>query len=611
MMLPTRSPGGFVGLLTILWILSPAVMAGESLDAPVPTNPVDRLHLDWLTGEPPQYAVLAMPPGSEENPLVGAYVMFDPASSFATARRSIEALGGMIVGEVRSLHALVVAIRYRAVGALATEPGVRYIEPALPRFDSVNDVTRITTAVDPVQGYPYLLDGSGIRALVYDVGPISHTHPDFAGRVTYIDSGPLADHPTHVAGTLGGSGAASGGLLRGMAPNVEFYSATLEFLLGDDCPPEYCPPGFYPWRFITNPGDIEEDYAVAIEQGIDIASNSIGLQIAGHGGDISQYGDYTFTSSLLDAIVTGSLGRRICVVWAAGNEGGTGSIPPPAAAKNPIIVGAVNNPDKTVASFSSGGPTDDGRIKPDVVAPGCSIVEEFQAEQAVPGIYSCWATDPERLYERACGTSMATPAVAGIGCLILQEYRRLFALSEDAADLPYNSTLRAILAHTAEDLEAPGPDYQTGFGLVQAQAAIDFMRTYAFDERSLSREGFVKYGIKVEAGTPELRVTLAWDDPPAMPYSDPALVHDLDLVVYDPRGTRHYPWTLDPSNPAAPAVRTQEDHRNVIEQVLVDNPMPGVWRVGVKGTSFDRGLQSYSICGTPGLGKPRLSSLPN
>lgn len=596
-----------VAVSIVLFVASAAV-AGDSLDAPTPVNPVDRLHLDWLTGEPPQYAVLAAPPGFEDDPLVGAYVMLDPEVSIAAGRRSIEAIGGMVIDEVRSLHALVVAMRYRDVGYLATEAGVRYIEPALPLFEGVNDVTRVTTSVDPVQTYPYFLDGTGIRALVYDVGPISHTHPDFAGRVTYIDSGALSDHPTHVAGTLGGSGAASGGAYRGMAPNVEFYSATLEFLLGDDCPPEYCPPGFFPWRFITNPGDIEEDYDVAIARGIDIASNSIGLAIAGHGGDISQYGDYTFTSSLIDAIVTGSLGRRICVVWAAGNEGGIGTIPPPAAAKNPIIVGAINNPDKTVASFSSGGPTDDGRIKPDVVAPGCSILVMFQEEQAEPGILSCWATDPARYYQRACGTSMATPAVAGIGCLILEQYRRMFPLSDEAADLPYNSTLRAILAHTAEDLEAPGPDYRTGYGLVQAQAAIDFMRTFAFDERTLPRSGIVKYTIKVDDGAPELRVTLAWDDPPAMPYSDPALVHDLDLVVYAPDGTRHYPWTLDPANPAAPAVRTQDDHRNIIEQVFVEDPAPGIWRVGVQGTSLDAITQSFSICGTPGLGKPQLSS---
>ena len=117
--------------------------------------------------------------------------------------------------------------------------------------------------------------------------------------------------------------------------------------------------------------------------------------------------------------------------------------------------------------------------------------------------------------------------------------------------------------------------------------------------------------ILVAPGDPELRVTIAWDDPPGTPNVDPVLVNDLDLRVFDPEGTLHHPWTLDPANPSAPAVRTQRDGVNNIEQVLVQTPVPGAWRVQVVGFDVPQGpVQTFGavVHGSPEA-FPRTSHL--
>ena len=116
--------------------------------------------------------------------------------------------------------------------------------------------------------------------------------------------------------------------------------------------------------------------------------------------------------------------------------------------------------------------------------------------------------------------------------------------------------------------------------------------------------------MQVNPGTPELRVTLAWDDAPGTPNVNPALVNDLDLRVTGPGGS-FLPWTLDPSNPAASAVQDQADHVNNIEQVQVTNPAAGTWTVEV--TSFDvpQGPQPFSLTSNGGTKRGVFIGLPN
>jgi hypothetical protein len=306
------------------------------------------------------------------------------------------------------------------------------------------------------------------------------------------------------------------------------------------------------------------------------------------------------TSALIDAIVRGSLGSPFRIVWANGNErqgsrcdvegyGDYYSTAPPAGAKNHITVGALNSNDDSMTYFSSWGPVDDGRMKPDVSAPGC--------QSGGDGGVTSTSSSGDTAYTMKCGTSMASPTVCGLSALLLQDFRDQFPLESD----PRNSTLKILLAHNAVDLGNPGPDYQYGYGSVRIQQTVDFMWTGNFLEDQVDQGGTFSVLVAVDSDDPELKVTLAWDDVPGTPNVDRALVNDLDLQVFDPASQQHYPWTLDPLNPSAAAVQTQANNVDNIEQVLVDNPAAGVWRIEVYGLNVPQGPQSFSLSASPTL----------
>ncbi len=191
---------------------------------------------------------------------------------------------------------------------------------------------------------------------------------------------------------------------------------------------------------------------------------------------------------------------------------------------------------------------------------------------------------------------MAAPTVAGISALLLQDFRTQFPGEPDFR----GSTLKALLTHTCEDLDTVGPDYRAGYGSVRAKAAVDFMRTGNFLEDEISQGEVYSMLVVVTAGE-QLKITLAWDDYPGTANVNPALVNDLDLVVFDPSGGRHYPWTLDPANPSNAAVRTAADHVNNIEQVFVEAPQTGAWQVEVHGFNVPEGPQVFSVAASPML----------
>ncbi|MFC1890740.1 hypothetical protein ACFL4G_13400, partial [Thermodesulfobacteriota bacterium] len=131
-----------------------------------------------------------------------------------------------------------------------------------------------------------------------------------------------------------------------------------------------------------------------------------------------------------------------------------------------------------------------------------------------------------------------------------------------------------------------------------ARETIDRMRAKSLVEDEIAQGETDTYYLIVQEGDPLMKATLVWDDYPGTANADPVLVNDLDLVVTDPEGTRHYPWTLDPDNPADTAVRIQEDHKNNIEQVLVEAPLEGLWTINVTG-AIPEGPQTYSVVFTP------------
>ena len=387
------------------------------------------------------------------DPEIAVYVLFHrDVDGEARAAEIVSRHGGTVRSHIRAVNGVVVHIRNSRVAALAGEDAVMWVEPPLPALTAINDSNRPRIGADVLQAAPYGLDGSGVTVLVYDSGQV-FAHGDFAGRLTIGagDTSGISDHSTHVAGTVGGDGTGSAGQYQGMAPAVDIVSYGFEQEGG-------LQQGF----LYTDPGDLEDDYTEAINvYGVDLSNNSIGSNTAPNGFPCAWEGDYGVTAALIDEIVRGSIGAPFRIVWAAGNER-QGSAPcgatynttaPPANAKNHITVGAMNSNDDSVTDFTSWGPSDDGRLRPDISGPGCQSNDDF-------GVTS---TSSSGGYNVKCGTSMASPSVAGIAALLLQQYRLSFPGDPDFR----NSTLKAILANTAEDLQNTGPDYQTNAQLAE------------------------------------------------------------------------------------------------------------------------------------------------
>lgn len=549
-----------------------------------------KLHPMILDGEFPEWATSSST--AQDVRVAVVFVQFHADVSAEQRVRVAAKHGARVRTILRSLPVLVLELPYDAIEALADEDAVQWIEPPLPALAELNDGNRARVGANVVQAPPIDLDGSGVSVLIYDGGQIG-SHPDFGERVTIgpSDTSIVSSHATHVAGTVGGDGAnRPDQQFRGMAPGVELISYGFEQ-----------PGGLQAGFLFSDPGDLEADYGEAINSfGADISNDSIGTNTEPNGFDCAWQGDYGITSALIDAVVRGSLsgGAPFRVIWSAGNErqgsrcdvegfGDYYSTAPPAGAKNHITVGALNSNDDSVTSFTSWGPTDDGRLKPDLSGPGCQSGGDLGVTSTLPG----------GSYGVLCGTSMSGPTVTGLGALLIQDFRQQFPGAPDMR----NSTLKVLLTHTAADVQNPGPDYQTGYGSVRIEPAVNFLRSGNFLEGEVMQSETRFLSVVSRAGDPELRVTLAWDDVPGTPNVDPALVNDLDLVVTSPSGVRHFPWTLDPLDPSAAATRDRGDHVNNIEQVLVASPEPGAWRVEVLGFDVADGSQSFSIGATPTL----------
>lgn len=561
-----------------------------------------KAHRSFLDGQPQSHTLIPAgvvddviaPTGNPANPNVAVIVQFHRDLGMGEAELAlVEAHGGAIWSLVPTINAVTVLMPFENVLGLAAEDAVKWVEPPIPVLTATNDQNRAMTGADIVQSPPYSLDGDGVVAFVYDAGK-TNNHVDYQSRRVVLpgDTSGTINHATHVAGTIGGDGTGNPNY-KGMAPAVTILTAGFEW---DSTP-----------FFWADPGDIDLDYTRAFNPQAgdthpqaDVANSSIGSNTESNGFPCEIQGDYGLASELIDAIVRGDDGRRTArVVWAAGNErqgsrcnieghGDYYSTAPPACAKNHITVGALNSNDGSVTGFTSWGPTDDGRLKPDVSAPGCQ-------SDGDRGVTSSTGTSG---YSSYCGTSMAAPTVAGLSALLLQDYAVQFPGRPEM----HGSTLKALLAHNALDIQNPGPDYQTGYGSVRIQPTVDFMRTAQFTEQEIGQGETHRVTVDVLAGDPYLKMTLAWDDFQSVAYTTPNLVNDLDLRVFDPDGVRHYGWTLNPDDPAAPATRDREDHLNNIEQVFVEIPMPGTWVIEIVGTTVPEGPQPYSLTGSPALG---------
>lgn len=582
--------------------------------------------------------------------LPSAYaVEFFDADDMAAAVPAIEALGLEILEQDAGAGLLILRDPKSGAGTakrirdLSAVHGVRYVrERSLKRTS--NDVATRIMGSGAVTGQPGLeLAGEGeiigVCDTGIDTGDPAAIHADFTGRIVSVKSYPItadfsqyitnpggddgpadldSGHGTHVSGSVFGSGAASVGLsgvngaIAGLASKAKLVFQAVEQEMKWKNPKDFQNYGRY--LLAGLPLNLTTLFADAYAKKARIHSNSWG------GGDP---GAYDAQCEQLDRFVWDN--KDFCVLFAAGNDGtdkdGDGKINPmsvtsPGTAKNCITVGAsenqrpafngnvygdwwpedypaapyrsdsiADNPDQ-MAAFSSRGPTADGRVKPDVVAPGTFILSTRSTLIAANN--TAWSPFPQsKLYFYMGGTSMATPLCAGAVALIREYLRKQKSIVNPSAAL-----LKAALiagTHRLPGYGEPGAvfDNEQGYGRVNldailappAPAQAEFLEI-----RPGLRTGEV-FSKPVEIGSADapLRVVLAYTD-----YPGPMLVNNLNLVAIAPDGKRYV------GNQAAGALLSL-DTKNNVEVVHVANPTPGLWRLEVTGSNISQGPQDFAL----------------
>ena len=457
------------------------------------------------------------------------------------------------------------------------------------------------------------LNGEGVDINVWDGGAILKTHQEFAdGSDSRIEMRnrdlSISNHSTHIAGTMAASGVVPGA--RGMANRASIFG----------------------WDFNNDFAEM----SVAAADGMVLSNHSYG-SINGwdynssnemwywYGDtDISQNEDYEFgfynqVSADLDHIAW--LAPQYLIVKSAGNDRGEAPesqpiqhlvwdeawvsvtvsrdadgglngydcLTPMSVAKNVLTVGAVDDLG-VMTSFSAFGPTDDGRIKPDLVANGTTIYSTLGTSANSYGNYN--------------GSSMAAASATGSLALLFQLQQML----QPEVGLQ-SSTMKGLLIHTATEMGPdPGPDYQHGWGLINMKAAADLLQGNAENGGMNLREEILSNGevkqiqVKSLSSSPFLKLTLCWTDqagdpsPASLNPLNRKLVNDLNLSVEQMATSQnHLPWILDVNNPDLPATKG-ENHVDNVEQVVIPNPGSDDFTIRISHSgSLSGSSQAFSL----------------
>lgn len=438
--------------------------------------------------------------------------------------------------------------------------------------------------------------GTGIVVDHNDKG-VDVSHPDLTSSVVTATSGTMSGidngHGTHTAGSVVGRGLAGssptnpdcggdgwdGGptvqpIIRGMA-----YGATL----------------------VTNniSDGITGDAAMmqwATQEGAQISTNSWGYGTAGN--PITSYNSSAaaMDASVRDADSSTGGNQQLAIVFSAGDDGslGVSSVSSPGVAKNVLTVGATENgrcgsyvfshqagPDPAlVADFSSRGPSQ-GRVKPDLLAPGADVISTQSQDTAATYPWDLYWTG--QYYALSTGTSMSCALVAGMAADFCQFYNSTYL------SMPSPALVKAALINGSVDL---GPGYLSGvqgWGRVNLKNSIQgpASGTIVFRDQGnitpVPTGGSYSTSFGVSSSTLPLKVTLAWTDPPGSTSCTSCLVNDLNLEVVSPEGASYHGnqfdghWSVQ--NPSG------WDSANNVENIFIEAPTIGTWTVIVHGAS--------------------------
>jgi len=537
-------------------------------------------------------------------------VVFDNMGSVVD---SVERLGGSIRGTSRNV--IQIQLDSSELRTLAENPDVCTIGQSLVARITNNvadDADRLN--VEAVWSSPAALNGTGQIVAVCDTGldtgvDNSSMHDDFEGRiVTIIDRvGGLGEtsadlvsgHGTHVAGSVLGNGSMSNGNIRGMAPGARLVFQAVEED-GNGSNLNGLPSS-----------DLTELFSEAYAEGAHIHTNSWSI--------IQSEGEYNLWSYYTDLFSWEN--RDFLILFSASNDGtdanadgyvDPGSIAPPSTAKDCLTVGAsenyrfsggyspyawgegwpsdysadplrgdlISDNSDGMVCFSSRGPVVDGRIKPDIVAPGSNILSVRSSVATGTG----WGVYNDD-YMFNGGTSMSTPLVAGCAALVRQYY------TDEESISPSSSLLKATLINGATDMEGQHepkndagtvPNNDQGWGRVNVMNSIfpSYPREMKYVDRisgfnETNQSHSFSYGVRT--GEP-LRINMVYTDFPALT-SAGGLVNDLDLRVTAPDDTVYYGNSLTDGwsqpNPSS------FDRINNLEAVYIQDPQEGVYTVDV------------------------------
>jgi hypothetical protein len=493
--------------------------------------------------------------------------------------------------------------------------------------NSVSAITTSTNQLWPNGASGLNLSGSSANMRnkigIWDGGRLLSTHVELNGRLTQKDNpSSLSTHATHVAGTM---------IATGVNPNAKGMSYGVQGMVAYD---------------FTN--DNEE---IASEATNLLISNHSYSVIAGWSFNSAQtrweywgrpnededykFGFYSSDAQILDSIAynapfylivksagnnRGSTGPAVGEPYFRQNAAGTfisagtrpssissndayGTIPWDGNAKNILTVGAITglpfgytrSSDPVVASFSSWGPTDDGRIKPDIVAAGVNVLSTSSSSNTS--------------YTTLSGTSMSAPNATG-SLFLLQEY---YSKLKSGAFMR-SATLKGLAIHTAEEAgNNPGPDYQMGWGLLNVRKGADVITAAVSSNNAASSEHRLYENVLnatttsfsttvIASGKMPIRATICWTDVKAtveqtnvLNNTARKLINDLDIRITS--GSRTFrPWILDPASPFSAATKGDNVLDNV-ERIDIDSTVPGqsyTITVTHKGT-LNTGQQAYSL----------------
>ena len=429
----------------------------------------------------------------------------------------------------------------------------------------------------------YNLTGTGVHIGVWDGGHVFAAHDEFTGGPDYFDpslSIEISDanaaaiwssHPTSVTSIMVAKGLFHKDTydITGIAPRVaKIYS--------------------YDWD--NDLFEIFEQLQLRANPDFILSNHSYGYPLVDNNNEIipNQYiGDYSDWSALLDEFAY--VYSNYLHVLAAGNDGresypeqqatGLDQLTGSTTAKNVLTVGSFSMNDtgtnKGVTDFSSAGPTNDFRIKPEV----CGLGENL-------GV-AAWAQDEPTAtdrYRASSGTSFASPAVAGGVALLQQLHKSTFDTYMDGA------AMKALLCHTADDItewagqDITGPDVKTGYGAVNLEKAALLIKK---DEK----ETLTIHNFELDQGETEtlyfqttavgglLSATLSWYDPPAAFYASNTLINDLDLRITQ-QNTTYLPWAL-PTTAQQTVAILGDNSRDNLEKVVVSEPLGGRYKITI------------------------------